>query len=45
MYRLLEISVISIVQADLGVNVRRLGLRGHYMMLVTPIQNILHLIV
>ena len=32
MYRLFEISVISIVQADLVVNVGTLlGLRGHYM--------------
>ena len=32
MYRLFEMSVISIVQADLGVNVGTLlGLRGHYM--------------
>ena len=32
MYRLFEISVISIVHTDLGVNVGTLlGLRGHYM--------------
>ena len=32
MYRLFEISVISFVKADLGVNVATLlGLRGHYM--------------